>query len=742
MKGKVGIGERRMVIGHCLTHRLVTRFPPSIQETLTGAWKTALGNGCGNCVCFHPEFAPLPEIMEETVTEAELEAFDEAWFAIQQTLTEEEARLRRQASLTRVDVGRALLKCKYSLWLQFWTPRLKKSRKNKRGRELERCRKAAEAEAAGGSVPSPGPKPPKRLFENEAVLTAAAGTSDLQRELDRVRGRSMARCSDRASRSKSAGHPPAAGGAAAAMPELEGEAIRKVLFLDEAEVSRRREQKRRELIHQHENPRRPIPLLDLDVKMQSELNVKVRQEKWSKSLHRPAGQSETAESGRTVHLIPVGAESTHRQQQQGARPKQIAVSIFPDCQPSNASAHDATNTAGAADNTVNATGTANATTFLRGVGRGLGNRFLLPRGYETLAWEEKQIWDERAKVLLKRVLPQLAPGFRPNLQAWRKAPDNWPRAGQTNEDALHDWLKFEKQARADEQFADTKPPARRSTVVQDYTRKLEERFANCRWRVFLPDGFYGRDEEDIPPWMQRWCQLLMETVRESECPEPYEGRLSAEDWSRDFHLFKARKQVRLGKSEEEEAQRTKDRNRLQCTQKSSEILIPDVVAGCLIPHDFEAAARRAYMALGIHDGVTRDYRETEREMWNQYWWLKGIGELGDRLPLKEFITVRRPTREEVQRFQADWKWEMAHANDRDPYVPVKVNKNGETVTLSNAPKHQEWGTQQDQAIAQTLSTVGPPNVSTGRFQDRSTTAPPGIAMKPELEPMEDFEEEQ
>ncbi len=203
MKRKVGIGERRMVIGHCLAHRLVTRFPLSIQETLTGAWKTVLGNGCGNCVCFHPEFAPLPEIMEEMVAEAELEVFDEAWFAIQQTLTEEEARLRRQALLTRVDISQALLKCKYSLWLQFWTPRLKKSHKNKRGRELERRRKAAEAgaEAVGGSVPSPGPKPPKRLFENEAAPTAATGparpgTSDLQRELDGVRGRSMVRRSD------------------------------------------------------------------------------------------------------------------------------------------------------------------------------------------------------------------------------------------------------------------------------------------------------------------------------------------------------------------------------------------------------------------------------------------------------------------------------------------------------------------------------------------------------------------
>ncbi len=115
MKGKVGIGERRMVIGRCLTHHLATHFPLSIQETLTGAWKTVLGSGCGNCVCFHPEFAPLPEVMEETVAESELAAFDEAWFAIQQVLTEEEARLRRQASLTQVDIGRALLKCKYSL---------------------------------------------------------------------------------------------------------------------------------------------------------------------------------------------------------------------------------------------------------------------------------------------------------------------------------------------------------------------------------------------------------------------------------------------------------------------------------------------------------------------------------------------------------------------------------------------------------------------------------------------------
>ncbi len=305
-----------MVIGHCLAHRLATRFPLSIQETLTGTWKTVLGSSCGNCVCFHPEFSPLPEIMEETVAESELAAFDEAWFAIQQALTEEEARLWRQASLTRVDFSRALLKCKYSLWLQFWTPRLKKTCKNKRGRELERRRKAVEAaaEAAGGSVPSPGPKLLKRLFENEAASTAAtgpgrSGSSDLQRELDGVRGRSMVRRSDRASHSKSANRLMAADGAAAAVPELEGKSVRKALFPDEAEVSRRREQRRRELIHQHEHPRKPTPLMDLNVKVQLDLNVKVHQEKRSKSLHRLMGQSETAESSRTVHFVPAGAES-------------------------------------------------------------------------------------------------------------------------------------------------------------------------------------------------------------------------------------------------------------------------------------------------------------------------------------------------------------------------------------------------------------------------------------------------
>ncbi len=207
-----------------------------------------------------------------------------------------------------------------------------------------------------------------------------------------------------------------------------------------------------------------------------------------------------------------------------------------------------------------------------------------------MAWEEKQIWDERANILMKKVLPQLAPGFRPNLRAWRKAPDNGPRPGQTNEDSLHDWLKFEKQAWADENFADVEPSARKSTSVLNYAKMLEERFKTCKWRIFLPDSFYGHDEEDIPPWMQRWCQLLLDMVPEHECPEPYEGRLSSENWCKEFHLYEARKQVQLGSTEEEEAQRTKDRNRLQRTQKSSEILLPDVVAGCLIPRDFAAAA--------------------------------------------------------------------------------------------------------------------------------------------------------
>ncbi len=71
------------------------------------------------------------------------------------------------------------------------------------------------------------------------------------------------------------------------------------------------------------------------MKVQLDLNVKVHREKWSRSMHRLTSQSEASESGRTIHFIPAGAESTHCQQQ-GAKPKQIAVSIFPDRQKLNA----------------------------------------------------------------------------------------------------------------------------------------------------------------------------------------------------------------------------------------------------------------------------------------------------------------------------------------------------------------------------------------------------------------------
>ncbi len=156
-------------------------------------------------------------------------------------------------------------------------------------------------------------------------------------------------------------------GAAAAKLELEGETVQKVLFPDEAEVSRKCEQKRHELIHQHENPRKPMPLMDLNMQVHSDLNVKVHSERRSKSMHRLVGRSEMAESTRTIHFIPTGSESTHCQQQ-GARPKQPAVSVFPNCQQLDAVANDA----------INAIGTTNTTTILSGIRRGIGNCFLLP----------------------------------------------------------------------------------------------------------------------------------------------------------------------------------------------------------------------------------------------------------------------------------------------------------------------------------------------------------------------------
>ncbi len=45
-----------------------------------------------------------------------------------------------------------------------------------------------------------------------------------------------------------------------------------------------------------------------------------------------------------------------------------------------------------------------------------------------------------------------------------------------------------------------------------------------------------------------------------------------------------------------------------------EIILPDVVAGDLILKDFGPAARRAYLALGLFNGITADYRQTERDV--------------------------------------------------------------------------------------------------------------------------------
>ena len=169
-------------------------------------------------------------------------------------------------------------------------------------------------------------------------------------------------------------------------------------------------------------------------------------------------------------------------------------------------------------NAAGAAGTSNAATFLSGLGRGLGSHLLLPRGYGSMEWEEKHVWDKRLEVLKKQVLPQLASSFRPDLRAWRKAPENWPRAGQADADILGDWLRFEKEVRLDEQFADVEPPVRKPAPVLYPIQTLGEHFSTCMWRIFLPDGFYGCAEEDIPPWLQRWCQHLLETTPKSEHP--------------------------------------------------------------------------------------------------------------------------------------------------------------------------------------------------------------------------------
>lgn len=186
------------------------------------------------------------------MSESELTAFDKAEFAVQWALMEEEAWLRQRGSLSREEIGWALLRTKYLQWLQIWTPCLKQSHKNKQMREQERCRKAAEA--TRGSVQSPGPKSPKWLFEMGAASAATSNQTwpspcDLQRELGRVCGRSMVCRSDKTIHTKSLTRLMSREGAAAVVgPGLEGEAVRKELFAEESEVSRRCEQRRCELI--------------------------------------------------------------------------------------------------------------------------------------------------------------------------------------------------------------------------------------------------------------------------------------------------------------------------------------------------------------------------------------------------------------------------------------------------------------------------------------------------------------
>ena len=84
---------------------------------------------------------------------------------------------------------------------------------------------------------------------------------------------------------------------------------------------------------------------------------------------------------------------------------------------------------------------------------------------------------------------------------------------------------------------------------------------------------------------------------------------------------------------------------------------------------------------------------------------------------------------------------MVHATDRDPYKSVQVNQGGETLVLPNVARERSSKPTQDQVIAKSLSTVGPPSVLTGHFQDHSTRPPPGIAGKPELESMDEMEED-
>ncbi len=147
------------------------------------------------------------------------------------------------------------------------------------------------------------------------------------------------------------------------------------------------------------------------------------------------------------------------------------------------------------------------------------------------------------------------------------------------------------------------------------------------------------------------------------------------------------------------------------------------------------------MALRLYEGVTKDYHETKQEMWNQYWWLKGIGEMRLCLCLKDFISIKRLTHKEVQQFWEQWKWEMVHAMERDPFQPVQVNDDGETVLPPTPTACVEESAVQDWAITNALATIQPLAVATGQFLDRSGMAPPGIMSKPELEPIEDPQED-
>ncbi len=195
----------------------------------------------------------------------------------------------------------------------------------------------------------------------------------------------MVHHSDKVTRTKSLTRLTRRDDAVAAEADLEGKAVRKVLFADEAEVSRRRKQRRCELVDQHENPWKPMPLM--------EVAMNVRPEKQSKSLHCLMNHSKTVGEQQTICYIPAGSEATTHQQEGVRLKQQSRESIFPECQRQDATKRDAGNAIDAAC-TSNATCTSNAATFLSGLRRGLGSHLLLPCGYGLMEWEEKRVWDE------------------------------------------------------------------------------------------------------------------------------------------------------------------------------------------------------------------------------------------------------------------------------------------------------------------------------------------------------------